>query len=488
MRTAARFTISQSNGDLDELFEKASSHLERWFQRKFLENKTNRIDLAVENIGSRLFMRTEETVNLTRFCTETVLQRRDALLLQCELTVGSAQGNVVTPSFSVHPPTFISYIVALQDGWRFQTRADTVSPKVFSVTLEEYTSFIEFLQNRERRLPIICVARGSSVGERERLAATLGRRGAGLAHTVLLDEKAGWRLSVEVGKQWSCFDGGVRLYWPGEIGTGNPFKHPLTLGRRIDSFFASGDYAVERLADVILNPILEASTYNPVFAEIRQFDDDLLKSQFEDQLSELKADNDLATALQSAEARNALLEQDVAVLRLNLQTAHENLRLLYQSQTPTSMEDGSELSAGYETWKGLVRYVEKKYSGKLIFNDNIDTQLSSLAELPALQEKVEAIFEKLSELQIVLLQNGGSIGDTLVKWLLARGVDCSGESETVKGKGLLAANFDGKADDFELHAKPNEGTAPNKCIRIYFKPSTDYRAMKIGYFGSKKGL
>ena len=72
-------------------------------------------------------------------------------------------------------------------------------------------------------------------------------------------------------------------------------------------------------------------------------------------------------------------------------------------------------------------------------------------------------------------------------WLRDNGVDCSGESETIKNKKEARRRrtfrIGGEALYCEYHAKPSDGVSPDACARIYFAVSTHAPRIRVGYIG-----
>ena len=90
------------------------------------------------------------------------------------------------------------------------------------------------LEDAGRRLPIVMVSVGQTgrpLVDDHRLAGQL----SGLAEVVSLDDgEASWELTRQVGQDFSCFNGAVRIYWPGlNTRRDNPFDHRLWVPDRI---------------------------------------------------------------------------------------------------------------------------------------------------------------------------------------------------------------------------------------------------------------
>jgi hypothetical protein len=47
---------------------------------------------------------------------------------------------------------------------------------------------------------------------------------AGLAIVASMNEQTSWSLTNRFGREWSCFNGAIRIYWPSSLGLVNPLK------------------------------------------------------------------------------------------------------------------------------------------------------------------------------------------------------------------------------------------------------------------------
>lgn len=73
-------------------------------------------------------------------------------------------------------------------------------------------------------------------------------------------------------------------------------------------------------------------------------------------------------------------------------------------------------------------------------------------------------------------------------WLLARGVVVSPEDETTRNSATEMARRrwdDGRGAkrQFELHLKPADAVAPDRCVRIYFDYDDALRKTVVGWVG-----
>jgi hypothetical protein len=75
----------------------------------------------------------------------------------------------------------------------------------------------------------------------------------------------------------------------------------------------------------------------------------------------------------------------------------------------------------------------------------------------------------------------------MIEWFAGNGISASYESETVvnnKAERQRRTWNDGKGKRmFSAHLKPNDGTSPDRCIRIYFEYDEDEGKVIIGWVG-----
>ena len=109
----------------------------------------------------------------------------------------------------------------------------------------DYEMLKRFFSDTGRSLPIVVVTQCSSIDSEliryfeakdgylldgEKLARDL----ALVAHVVYLPTEYSYKLTVEVGKQWSVYDGAVRTYYPGiDFETSDYLEHPLQVAKKI---------------------------------------------------------------------------------------------------------------------------------------------------------------------------------------------------------------------------------------------------------------
>jgi len=91
------------------------------------------------------------------------------------------------------------------------------------------------LEYAGRRLPIVIVSVDQETERALVDTRILAGKLSGLAEVVSLhDGEASWELTKQIGQKFSCYNGAVRIYWPGlNTKMDNPFNHSLWIHDRI---------------------------------------------------------------------------------------------------------------------------------------------------------------------------------------------------------------------------------------------------------------
>jgi hypothetical protein len=189
--------------------------------------------------------------------------------------------------------------IAFADGRRLNDSAELIENNE-----DDIDDFIELLSDPKRRLPVLAIAQksaGIDAVNPDRLTHLV----SGLAHVIILDEEAAWRLTRSLGKSLSVFQGAARLYHRGfNPGQSDPFDHPLWLPRNEGDPVATQARFKDIVARIFAQSIRSPSGIEtfPRFEEIRQF----------------AAENDREVARGQANKGSELLrlyEQDNSALR-----------------------------------------------------------------------------------------------------------------------------------------------------------------------------
>lgn len=135
------------------------------------------------------------------------------------------EGLVTRPKVAPHRPPVVRRVVD-----RLDIRVDGRRiGQPWILTAADVPAYVEFLTNRERRLPVLAIshdAEGEPFLDRSRAADRL----LGLAHVVEVDLQSSYAVTDTIGKTLSCYSGAVRMYWPGFQVGDDPYFHRAYVG------------------------------------------------------------------------------------------------------------------------------------------------------------------------------------------------------------------------------------------------------------------
>jgi hypothetical protein len=152
-------------------------------------------------------------------------------------------------------------------------------------------------------------------------------------------------------------------------------------------------------------------------------------------------------------------------------------------------EGGGDLEPSVEssprTVEEAVDRARKGFPQFLTFGDNVENGVRTVAADAGPPDKIYDYLQALADL--ARIRRDGPIGAGMVQWLSQRGVAASGESETVRNSRAEMGKrrwHDGRQQkEFELHLKPAEATAPDRCVRIYFDWDSVSEKVVVGWVG-----
>lgn len=107
------------------------------------------------------------------------------------------------------------------------------------VSRRNVSAYLDFLLTPERQLPVVTLSSTSS-GEPFLDPAHIADRLLGLAHVVVVDSDAAFAITDRIGKTLSCFNGAVRIYWPGFTVEDDPYFHRLYVGGSLTHYGRDG--------------------------------------------------------------------------------------------------------------------------------------------------------------------------------------------------------------------------------------------------------
>ena len=149
-------------------------------------------------------------------------------------------------------------------------------------------------------------------------------------------------------------------------------------------------------------------------------------------------------------------------------------------------EQDREKSRGVATVREAVDKTRSELRGRIVFGDDVALGVERLASHAGPPAKVERWLGVLAEMTDA--RRNGGLGTSEIKWLQARGVVVSGESETTLNSPrerqlrTWSDGFGGRRM-FSTHLKPTDGTSPDTCVRIYFDFDDRNKVTIVGWVG-----
>ncbi len=201
-------------------------------------------------------------------------------------------------------------------------------PAPWLVASDEVPLLCALIRDATRRAAVIVAALPTGSTDAKDAAFPIDdlcRRTFGTAHVAVITAPATFRLTHELGREFSVFNGAVRNYRPSFSPEDEPHQHPWATARRIQNWDGGRAAYAEFLADRVLKDTVERSDSDsdfPSFAKIRRLATERRREQ--------------------AKAANASMEE-----RLELAEAH-----LFELQ-----DEREEME---ETFEGVLKSVEQE--------------------------------------------------------------------------------------------------------------------------------
>ena len=409
------------------------------------------------------------------------------VVVACRLSIGNS-GNILAPhSFSARCPKVIRNLLLLNPHWKVGGTLITPKP-IRYVTADEGRVLVDLLLSRDRALPIIVVARSDGLLLHPDIIDKLSADIAGLGIVADVDLEASRNITRDLGKELSCFDGGIRIYWPHLNLRSTPWEHPLWTSRRLLNGVTGTALAAQRIRNTIRKRIFAVSTYAIRLPDIF----DRVEALYSRTQIEVKVQKALkAASLEEVAEAYAQDNDNLRRLLADERSANQLLRQeLYKLQYARAWADRDdevtpETEAPPSSVKEAVERSRRIHAAEITFGDNVSDGLDSLSPEAGPPEKIFEYLDYLAEMAKAL--RAGPLGVSQIGWLNQWGVKASNESETVvnsKDETRRRTWHDGRGlRVFEMHLKPNDATSPDLCARIYFEWDAVTEKIIVGWVG-----
>jgi hypothetical protein len=381
----------------------------------------------------------------------------------------------------------IKNLLQLPPGWRVGTTAIPCKALTFSGEAQA-PDLVNRLLSPERALPIIVASRYDGFLLHPMLIAQLASDLCGLAIVADLDDKAAWAVTHQLGKEWSCYNGAIRIYWPRLDRMQQPRSHPLWTSERLMYHAADTKFASRRIRDIIRRRLFSVSSFAleqpPLFDRL---EDETAKEAIQEKFALAANANDYKTFAEEYAQENEDLRFQLRQERDNIKQLRQDL---YQLQLAREWANADEEVAPDEltppdSVEDAVTQARRSYAQQLTFGDDVERGIPTLAPNAGPPEKILDYLRILASL--IDARREGPLGDTMIQWLKNHGAAASNESDTVqnnRGEMQRRTWHDGRGQrKFEMHLKPAEATSPNRCVRIYFDWDDASAKAVVGWVG-----
>jgi hypothetical protein len=423
-----------------------------------------------------------------RFLTRIVLGGMDSSLsLFVEMRAGVDGYRIAPHLVDVRCPQVLRDLLAVRT-WNVGKTPVSTKPLRW-VGQAGARKLLALLAHQERNLPVVVASEFDGRSLSPTLSAELARDLSGVAIVVQIDHVASWTVTSLRGKEWSCFDGAVRVYWPMHGSSKRAFDHPYWTRAKLIAATGSEAAAAVGIRNELRRRLLELSTYaadeSVVLAKIR---DEASRQKFEElRLSarERGEQEDLAE-----EYFNQCVSLSAELVKRNehigfLQDQVKNLSQVWKYSEREGTALAPEPEGPLYSVEEAVNRARAEFADTLLFGEDVKQSVRDVAADAGPPDKVFDHLRTLAEM--AKIRQSGSLGKNMVEWFANNGISASYESEAVennKAERQRRTWNDGNGRRmFSAHLKPNDGTSPDRCIRIYFEFDEDIQKALVGWVG-----
>lgn len=409
------------------------------------------------------------------------------VLAYVELRAGAPQNWVGPLSLDIRCPRVVRTILDGSRGWKLGETPLGTKPVRFRGAADA-DRLEAAIWHADRNLPVVCISEDDEGPLTDDLAEQMAADLSGLAIVAHIDSVVSWTITKLRGREWSCFNGAIRLYWPRVAATSDPLHHPLWTKYSLLRDAGTASDASRKIRQQLRRRILGLSAFSVT--------EPLELRQIREKSASLEADRERATLQSNAEweklADSYSKENDALKERLNaaeseindLRVQLTNLQGVLQWKETSESEVAPQRELPPTTVSEAVDRARRCFP-RLYFGDDVDRSVSTLSRDAGPPDKILDYFGVLQEMAEA--HSRGPLGVTQLQWLNDRGVHASGESETVLNSDREMRKRTWSAlrgrQKFETHLKPNDSISPDKCVRIYFDFDHDSKRVVIGWVG-----
>ena len=404
----------------------------------------------------------------------TLLSGTDGHVLFVTLRTGSAEFIISPGRHGLGTPRLVRDIVRdlapTMRGW-------PLTPTVAPLSVENVTPFLSELKSQRRTIPYVVVTRSDLS---DAVTSQLERRLMGLARVFRTTDKwAEYALGDDLGRPFGCFNGAVRVYWPGLDTSSEPRHHPLHFLDRIGDPARFSDSVLQQIANVAAFRHSEPRELNDLRSAIRNRELAELKERAEASRDPDEFLNDIAALERD---RNRLRER-VLDLQAQLDTAHENMRAIetYSEEAEAAADEASD-EPNPQTVLAAVEFAQANLSNVHFLPTARASAAASPYEQPLKAFHALQAIDDVASVWIKTLDTGRSSGRGWHEEFKARGFDYAA-ADSREYSDERTFSDDGQLGSFEEHLRLGTSRRAEECLRIHFTKDEQRRKVVIAYMG-----
>lgn len=441
-----------------------------------------------------------------RWTTEIAIAHLDDRV-QFALQLGAASTSfVVRPAWlTIGRPRIVTDILTDYSCWAGERPILSRAQLVEASDVPDFVN--EILLDDKRTLPVVVVSHDRFTDQPNVDADRLHLSLLGFAHVAVFDKWAAFRLTDSLGKALSCFNGCVRIYWPGLTRVSDPMQHELYFPVQIEKFEVLGKPLDRRLfaflSKVSAFRFADGEVIREIQARIdaeRLAESQRVRKQIQQGAADASTLQDLLPLHDMAMEENASLlerlkhlEKEKSDLTLELSTVKSNWNLFQQHQA-LSAED--ETAAPQEPEENepdsplaALEQAEREYGQDLLVLDTARNAAGS-SEFARPEEVYQALMaiRDVGNLYFDSVRTGTSMGGW-AEQLGKRGFTqySQTESDTVKNDYRKYGRYreftlNGGKRRIYQHLDLGGGDRKN-CLQIYFEADRKLNRIIIAHCG-----
>ena len=406
------------------------------------------------------------------------------------LQLDSKEMRLRPPELTLRSPRLVGQVASSVDC---RVGPDKVAERALPLRTADIEGFVEHrLLDPDRRLPAIAVSRRAYDDEFVIDPDRLGCRLVGLAVVYSLSERgASYRLTDLMPPKLSCYNGAVRVYWPGFSRNDPPTRHPLYHPDIISKILLQGSSLEDRLFDRLARVSAFRYVDGPITSMVLQASKNRLRERQAKRLEQMRVGLSEEYGAKITELQEAATQREEYVRSLEDEVSTLKERLsdwrLYQAPDEVSV-GGSEATAGEDDIQSVAEAVAK---AKSKFSDSLEIWPSALESASRSEsERYESVYQALEVLHRIASEyfadgdGGGGVGRFEDAFSPYRIKYSARESQTTGAKYAQQRTFTNgeRSVQMERHLTIGGGDRQN-TVQIFFDIDTAGRRFIVGYCG-----